>query len=238
MSNVPDLTELTDLAIERFDEQIDIHGLGRAEVTTRAEVFPGGGGRILVSVEIPTGAGKAEFDESLVSVLARTLRRTLVESLARGTQVGNVADTLSPALEVVPPPVLLQARRNAEARHDLLREFGAFTAAQVAEARGSRASNSSALAGRWRTEGRVFAVSYRGRTLFPAFQFDDDIRPLPVIASAVERFKRERMSDWEIALWFTTSTGALADRRPVDLLHDDPDAVLAAAEAELAPASG
>jgi hypothetical protein len=37
------------------------------------------------------------------------------------------------------------------------------------------------------------------------------------------------LDGWEIALWFTTASGWLDDRRPVDLLDEDPAEIVAAA---------
>ncbi len=43
---------------------------------------------------------------------------------------------------------------------------------------GSTARNTSALANRWRSEGKIFAVAVAGHGAFPAFQFGEDGRPL------------------------------------------------------------
>ena len=37
------------------------------------------------------------------------------------------------------------------------------------------------------------------------------------------------MSDWEVALWWVASNDWLAGDRPVDTMHDDPEAVSEAA---------
>jgi len=124
---------------------------------------------------------------------------------------------------------ILQARRNAAARWHLLQEFGAFSSDQIADLR-SRAKNRHALANRWRNEGRVFAVEYRGQLLHPAFQFDPEtFDPLPVISDALKALPRQDMSPWEICLWWTADNGWLDGARPVDALDDRPEAVIQAA---------
>ena len=66
----------------------------------------------------------------------------------------ELIEALMPVPLAVPTPAaVLQARRNAEARTALLREFGALRSAEVAELAGSRAGNRAALANRWRSEG-------------------------------------------------------------------------------------
>ncbi len=138
-------------------------------------------------------------------------------------------EAMMPAGEVPTPVDALQARRNAEARWNLLSEYGALTAAQVAAAAGSQAKNTSALAGRWLRDGEIFAVTHQGTRYFPAFQFDETGRPLPVIARTLEYLRD--VGEWQRAIWFTTRSRLLEDQRPVDLLRDRPDDVVAAAQA-------
>jgi hypothetical protein len=140
-----------------------------------------------------------------------------------------LAKAMTPDIAVPSPPVVLQARRNAEARTRLLTEFGALTAAQVAELAGSEARNTSALAGRWRREGRILAVDHHGTTYYPGFQLDAEGKPRAVVADVLKWLTRPDMTSWQQALWFTTANGWLDGRRPVDLLDDEPQSVIAAA---------
>jgi len=153
----------------------------------------------------------------------------LIERLAEaGLSVERMIESMLPAAAVPTEASVLQARRNASARQALLDEFGALSSAGVAELAGSKAGNKAALANRWKQEGRILSVSLHGATYFPGFQFDEQGRPLPVIAEVLKALRPES-SDWQIALWFTSRTGWLGDRRPVDLLASEPDAVARAA---------
>ncbi len=134
----------------------------------------------------------------------------------------------SPAL-TVSSAAAQQALRNAEARQELLNEFGVLDSEQVAQLAGSTAKNRSATVSRYLAGGQVFAIEHRGGRYYPAFQFDSDGRPRPVIAQVLAALQPYGLNGWEIALWFTTASGWLDDRRPVDLLDDDPDAIVAAA---------
>lgn len=134
-------------------------------------------------------------------------------------RVGELIDQLTPDLDFPSESAIILARRNAKRRTELLREFGALSGEQIAEER-SRAANRHALAARWRKEGRVFGVPYRGQTLYPAFQFDDDGGLRPVIAEVLAALPRDRMSAWEVALWWTSANGSLGGDRPVDLLDE------------------
>jgi len=148
----------------------------------------------------------------------------------------ELVERMVPDLEIPSDAAAVLSRRNAKRRAELLQEFGALTAEQVAEER-SRAANRHALAARWRKEGKLFGVSYRGQTIYPAFQFDQDGRVRPLIAEVLKALPRDQMTDWEVALWWTSANGWLAGRRPVDLLDTGHPSVIEAARklAELPP---
>jgi hypothetical protein len=145
------------------------------------------------------------------------------------SQLEQLVEQITPELSLPTEPKLRQVRRNAEARTQLIQEFGALTGDQIGEEH-SQAQNRHALAARWRKEGRIFGVPYRGQTLYPAFQFDAVSGKVKSSTREVlAQLPRDRMSDWESALWWTAANGWLEDRRPVDVVDDEPDAVVAAA---------
>ncbi|MEO5964321.1 MAG: hypothetical protein ABIR11_02555 [Candidatus Limnocylindrales bacterium] len=144
----------------------------------------------------------------------------------------RLVESLRGRLDLPRPASVAQALRNADLRTAFLAEVGALTGAEVAQVAGSRAKNSSALASRWRSERRIFAVPWSGELLYPAFQFADGA-PRPAVARILEAFG-DPPSGWEIALWFATPSAFLpGSRRPLELLDSDPDALVAAARAEL-----
>jgi hypothetical protein len=148
-------------------------------------------------------------------------------------EIEGLATAMAPDILLPTPAVVLQARRNAAARTGLLSEFGALTAAQVAELAGSDAKNTSALAGRWRREGRLVAVEHHGTIYYPAFQFDVDGKPKQAVADVLKHLGDPSMTAWQQALWFTSANGWLDGRRPVDLFDNEVDAVVAAAREAL-----
>lgn len=109
-------------------------------------------------------------------------------------------------------------RRNVEIRDRLIAEFGSRTPEELAAAGVA-------------TEGAVFSVRYHDAEVFPGYQFDEQGRPLPVIAQVLAVL-REVRSPWEIALWFTGANGWLGAARPVDLLRTAPEGVVEAARHE------
>lgn len=122
------------------------------------------------------------------------------------------------------------AKRQAKLRTRLVRDFGAYTGREVAAMAGSGALNRFQVAHRWKKDGRVFGVPYQGDTVYLTFQFGDDGRPLPVIREVLRALAG--WAPWDLAGWFVFRNRRLEQRRPVDLLERDPEAVIAAARAE------
>jgi hypothetical protein len=143
----------------------------------------------------------------------------------------RMIDAMLPDTPLPTPPAVLQARRNAEAREKLIRDFGVLSSADVASLAGSKAKNKASLANRWKQEGRIFSVPHRGAGYFPAYQFDEKGQPLPVIGRVLATLGGESR-EWELALWFTSANGWVDGRRPVDLLRREPEEVAQAAERE------
>ncbi len=133
------------------------------------------------------------------------------------------------------PAVLMQMLRNAKLRVAFLETHESWNASQVAQFAGSTAKNSSALAGRWRSEGQVFAVDLDNELLYPAFQFDPATRkPKPVMSRLLAVFGERGASPWEVALWMTSPRSGL-DGVPLEGLDTAADAVVEAAERTYRP---
>jgi hypothetical protein len=129
----------------------------------------------------------------------------------------ELVERYTPDIDVPPPALLTQVRWNIEARVDLLMAYGALTAAELAELHGSKARNRNTLVDNWRRSKRVLTVSFRGRTLVPAFQITSDGSPHPVLA-AVLPLLLSGGSEWAAALWFTAPNGFFDWAKPADLL--------------------
>jgi hypothetical protein len=192
------------------------------------------GGRAHVLTALMLALVAAEREGGLDASTASSLR-ALRNLIAHARAPEQLIEALMPAAVDVPTPAaVLQARRNAEARTALLREFGALRSHQVAELARSRASNRAALANRWRAEQRVLAVPVADELLYPGFQFTEEGRPHPAVSPVLMALRSETsVSDWQAALWFVGANGWLGGRRPVDLLDEEPQAVVEAARREV-----
>jgi hypothetical protein len=118
---------------------------------------------------------------------------------------------------------------NARERARFVTEVACLTSKQVAENAGHRASNPSVTGSRWKSQGKVFSVPWKGGDLFPAFQFRDG-QPHPNVGKVL-RVLPEGLSPWQVAFWFTSSNGWLRGATPAERL-DDEAALVAAAERE------
>jgi hypothetical protein len=175
-----------------------------------------------VGTAVARVAAKLAGGEALARLLASRLEAVAGEA----ERERQVLDALLPPVEVLADAATTQLMWNARARAEALAEFGAFTAAQLAELRGVDTSNPHSMVSRWLHEKRVFAVdSGRGR-LLPAFQFEDG-KPRPIIGRVLAALAGQ-LRGWELLLWFTASNGHL-EARPVDRLASDPEGVVAAA---------
>jgi hypothetical protein len=176
---------------------------------------------VLLAVAVHDAAEAAELSDVL-----HVLRNHQLHG--RGTRE-EVLRALLPAQRLtMSPEVLEQVQRNAEAQVELADEFELLSSSAVAELAGSTASNRAATANRWSTAHRVFTVDVEGAQRFPGFQFDENGKPLPVIADVLAAVG-DRLTGWELALWFTSSNDWLGELRPVDVLDSDPERVVEAA---------
>ena len=172
-----------------------------------------------------------ESNRQLVALRLIAILRYVLWRREYSARNARLIEAMMPLTPVPLPPEVLQARRNAEAREAMLREFGALTSAQVGERAGSKSPNRAALAHKWKSDGRIFSVPHQGTNYFPGYQFDREGQPIPVIAEVIRIL--QSLSPWQLALWFVSRTGWVGDRRPVDLLTTEPARVVRAAEREI-----
>ena len=125
-----------------------------------------------------------------------------------------------------------EARRWADARAAFLADHESVTAPELARLTGSRSINPSARAHSWAKANRIFSVNDGTGERYPLFQLREG-QPLPQLAEILPILKR-KLSNWQIALWFTAPNAWVGDwRRPIDLLTDSPDVVIDAARHEV-----
>ena len=175
---------------------------------------------LMISATDPATLDKAK---SLIELLADRLRSL------DDAEMERLIDAAMPTLSDRPAPTVIdQARRNAGARAKFVQDHEMLDAEQVHGLFGSAAKNRAALAARWRADGKIFALDYRGRLLYPAFQFDQQGRPKGIIGKVLAMLG-DAAGPWQTAIWFTSANGWLGGKRPLELLDSEPDRVLDAA---------
>lgn len=199
---------------------------GAAHLAAMVASSPGQTGQAeleLLANEITNALDRSPVAFRVLLTVARDLSFTDRATILQAEFV----ERMTPDPSEVSAAAFEQVRMISEARTAAMREFGAFTAAQVAELRGVPTSNPHSLLGRWLAEGAIFALPTADARTYPGFQFEDG-RPRPAMARVIAAMSGA-IDGWDLLLWFTAPNGHLDGRRPVDLLASDPDAVVEAA---------
>jgi len=149
----------------------------------------------------------------------------------------ELIDRYAPDIDVPPPVVLEQARRNLALRAGMLKEFGAIEARELAELVGSTARNPASTVDNWRRADRIVTVRWQGRVLVPGFQLWESAQPNPAVRPVLRVLRSYGMGEWEQALWFVVPNPALGGDRPVDRLIALRDETMGEGTAELVGAA-
>jgi len=88
----------------------------------------------------------------------------------------------------------------------------------------------------WLKSRMIFAVRHKGGELVPAFQFDGDGRPRPIIREVLNLLPSQ-LSPWQVAFWFASANSWLGGLAPCEAL-DSPKRVIEAARMEAADIAG
>jgi hypothetical protein len=89
-------------------------------------------------------------------------------------------------------------------------------------------SNLTAPVNRWKQEGKIFAVPYEDQDRFPRYGLNEIFWPIPALESVLKLLGP--ISPWRIAVWFESTNAWLDNHRPRELLSNEPEKVLSAAE--------
>ena len=126
-----------------------------------------------------------------------------------------------------------QAKRWLEIRSQFFHDHESVSGCEFGRLTGIQARSGSSRSSEWKRAGRVFSVSDGSEERFPLFQLEDG-HPMPVVADVLSVFG-ERLTPWQVAIWFVSANAWLGDwRRPVELLRTEQDRVVEAARMEVA----
>ncbi len=146
-------------------------------------------------------------------------------------RMNELVDRMMPLVDPPTSTDLFHARANVEARAAVIEEFGLLSSHDIHDLTGAKASNKAARAARLKKVGKLFAVPFEGRMMYPGFQLDRSGQPRAVMAQVLKVLSG--WAGWQIAIWFITENAWLDDQRPVDLLDRAPQAIVEAARKEV-----
>jgi len=187
-------------------------------------------------VAIELAPGQRHLEPSLLKAL-ELLMGMLEEKFTQSqeSQIRRIGDLLTENIEV-PTAAIIEGRMRANAIRHLVETGSWLRAGQIADQGGYSQRNRAEPASRWKREGRIFAITFKGEDLYAAYQFDGSLQPRPVIAQVLKLFQH-KLDAWKIAAWFASVNGWLRSERPLDCL-DDPARVLEAARQEISGFDG
>ncbi len=127
-----------------------------------------------------------------------------------------------------------EARILADAQQKVLNSTQWITADQLSTFAASTGLNPSTSPNEWVPKGVIFSICNEETELFPMYALNPMVGYglAKELVNIIEVF-RERKDGWGMVYWFAGANGFLGGRRPQDLLHTDPEAVLAAAKDEV-----
>jgi hypothetical protein len=180
------------------------------------------------------------FDESnphearlIQQVLLQIIRLTQ-KSLASHNEntLSIIVETLLPK-DSPSPTLLMEAEMMLRAKVAVLESADWLTAAQVASIAGFSDKNPSAQLHKWKRDGAIFAIRRNGIDYFPGYTLDphQEYRPYRALKKVIAHLAGAK-EGWGLAFWFQSVNSFLGGKRPMDLLANKPDEVIAAAADE------
>jgi len=116
-------------------------------------------------------------------------------------------------------------------REYILSDSEWLDANKLSELVGFENKNRSAGPNTWKRRNKIFAISHKGKNLYPRYSLDDAYQPLEVVKDILDIFDNSK-SGWSLAFWFGTGCSWLGGAKPKDMLMGDKDKLLRAAQAE------
>jgi len=130
-----------------------------------------------------------------------------------------------------PPVTINNTAKLEQLRKHILDDSEWLPAQEVSRRAGSSANvkNPSGLPNRWKRTGKIFAVSFEGKDLYPSYGLDIGGQPLPLMKKIIALFG-ESKTPWTLAVWFGTPNSWLGNEKPKNLVTSEPEKVLEAAQ--------
>ncbi|MEB3071962.1 hypothetical protein [[Mycobacterium] vasticus] len=156
--------------------------------------------------------------------------RTLQSEHVEASREGLLRALMGHGVSLTPAATLSQAKRLAAHRNALLAtDFHTYTSLSEQRRESSESSTRTWVA-RARQANKLFTVDYDGRTLIPAFQFDEHGKLRTELAPILAALAQGGVRDWSLWTWLTTPTSFLSGEVPERIATTDPARALRAAQ--------
>ncbi|WP_404385922.1 hypothetical protein LL946_06370 [Knoellia locipacati] len=180
----------------------------------------------VVSVKDDSSAHTGDDPRVYGALVEHILARYLGEQNAEE----RIADLLADLDEPVSHTTLRALNAHDKAWRDLADQWGTWSSAEIARAVGNTNKNPHDWATAQVRNGKLLAVTRSNRLVFPGYQVNPSTgAPSTVLPDILALLRTSGWDDDSIALWFTSPQGTADGAVPAEILHSDPQRVLAAA---------
>jgi hypothetical protein len=182
---------------------------------------------VFISKDGNAGANRRRF-----TVLRQVAERIDTLIAKRGEEKWNaLVEALTPDVELSQNR-LVEAEMLADARRIILESGDFVKASAIAGAADFSSKNPSSQPNRWKRNGQIFAIHYKGVDLYPSYALDHSsgVRPFPDMTAILAMLADK--DEWQKAFWFESPNSYLNNRQPKSLLRSQSKDVLRAAEIE------
>ncbi len=208
--------------IAERQDHLEIRGVTEPELAETLELLELT--RNLQAEHVVTRVGLTEALEELLDLI-RTLQSEHVDAIRHDL----LQVLMSREVSLTPPATLTQARRLATHR-DALLATPVLTHDTLSELRGDKSvSSTRTWLARRRDDHALFTVSHKGRTLIPAFQFDERGDPRAELQPILSALDDGDVQGWSLWTWLTKPTSFLSGGVPEQVARTDPARALHAA---------
>ncbi len=123
-------------------------------------------------------------------------------------------------------------KRVANFKEYILADSEWINANELSDLVGFENKNRSAGPNTWKRRNKIFAISHKGKNLYPRYCLDDGYQPVAVIKNILDLFDNSK-SGWSLAFWFGTANSWLDGAKPKDVLTGDKSRLLRAVQAAI-----
>lgn len=218
----------TSFEIAKRRDRLEIRGLTQSELDETLEQL-----QLIQSLQAEKVVSSGDLTATLWELVE--LLRTLQAEHTAAIRDDLMQVLMSREVSLTPPATLIQAQRLAAHRVALL-ATPVFTHETLSAMRGdSSESSTRTWLARRRDERALFTVNYKGKTVIPAFQLDEEGEPRPELRPMLSVLHEGGIEGWSLWTWLTKPTSFLSGGVPEQVALTNPDRALRAAQRFAAP---